>query len=184
MAARDGMTDLIARLRVMIGDPMPGDPALAAFTDDELEAALDERRTDVSEGGLRGEPTTLAGRIQYLTFYAPRKAWESDAILTDGLGVVLAPATGGTDALNGRWTFEDSIYTPVYVTGRYYDLYGTASAVLETWAAKVALEFDFGTDQQQFDRTGKREGLLKVAREFARKARPPGSRPAWRSAAW
>lgn len=149
----------------------------ATWTDDELEEFLDERRVDVGEAALTGIPSTVAGRLAYLTFAAPRKWWESDAALTDAGGTVLTPATA--EPLNGRWTFSSAVAVSVFVTGRYFDMYGSAQAVCEAWAARVAREFDFATDGQTFDRTGKREGLLKVAREYARKAVQPGARPGW-----
>lgn len=151
----------------------------ATWTDDELEEFLDERRMDVSESVLRGIASTSGSRLVYLTFAAPRKWWESDAALTDAAGTVLTPADGGADPINGRWTFDDPVSVSVFVTGRYFDMYGTAQAVCEAWAARVAREFDFATDGQTFDRTGKREGLLKVAREYSRKAVQPGTRPGW-----
>lgn len=147
-----------------------------AWTDDQLQEFLDERRMDVTEAMLRAIASTVASRLVFKTF-ARGRWWESDAVLTDVTGTVLTPVT--PDPMNGRWTFTDPIVTNVYVTGRFYDLYGAAQAVCEAWAARVAREFDFQTDGQQFDRTGKREGLLKVAREYSRKASPPGQRPGW-----
>jgi hypothetical protein len=171
------MVGLIARLRTMVGDPNEGDPELAAFTDDELEDFLDERRTDVFEAQLLSVPTTVSSAIVYRLHVAPVRWFEADAVLADGAGAVLTPDSADPDA--GQWTFDDGVAESVYITGRYYDLYGTAAAVCEAWAAKVAREFDFQTDQQRFDRTGKREGLLAVAREYWRKAVKPGRRPAW-----
>ena len=176
MATRATMAPVITRLRTIIGDPNVGDPALCAFSDQELQDSLDERRTDVVQAalGYRGSgPVT--------DIVAPRRWWEDGVILTSG-GDALTPDT--SDLIAGHWTFTDGVALPVYITGSFYDLYGTAQAVCEAWAAKVAREFDFATDQQSFDRTGKREGLLKVAREFARKAVPPGRMPAWRSSDW
>lgn len=184
MAVRDGMADLIAHLRVMVGDAMPGDPADAAFSDDDLQRFLDDRRTDVHEAALRAVPSTVGGSVVYVTFAAPRRWWESDATLSDVDGAALTLAADGADPLNGRWTLAAAVTTSVYVTGRYFDMYGTAAAVCESWASKVALEFDFATDQQRFDRTGKRRGLLAVAREFWRRAVKPGARPGWHSSDW
>jgi len=170
------MADLITRLRGIIGDPNDGDPATCAFQDEELQGFLDDRRTQVFEARL-----APVGR-GYRDFMAPRGAWEDSVTLTDGAGTELEPDVA--DLVTGHWTFVDGASPNVYVTGSYYDLYGAAQAACEAWAAKVALEFDFATDQQSFDRTGKREGLLKVAREFARKAVPPGRIPAWHASDW
>jgi hypothetical protein len=178
MAARTSMATLIARLRVLVGDPA-GSPT---FGDEELQDFLDERRLDVVEAALRTRQSNVSGLISYLDFYAPRRWWEASVVLTNSQGAALTPSA--SDLITGHWSFTTSQAIPVYITGSCFDLYGTAQAVCESWAAKVAREFDFGTDQQTFDRTGKREGLLAVAREYARKAIPPGERPAWRSPYW
>lgn len=179
MAARTSMADLIARLRVLVGDPA-GSPT---FSDVELQDFLDERRLDVVEAQLRTRSSTgVSGAVSYLDFYAPRRWWEASVVLANSQGAALTPSA--SDLITGHWSFTTSQAIPVYITGSCFDLYGTAQAVCESWAAKVAREFDFGTDQQTFDRTGKREGLLAVAREYARKAIPPAERPAWRSPYW
>lgn len=178
MAVRASMADIITRLRGLVGDPNTGDPSLAAFTDEQLQQFLDERRTDVIEARLQG---FLAGNI-YTDFKAPHGWWEDSVVLIDGSGETITP--DASDLVVGRWTITDGASIPVFISGSFYDLYGSAQAVCEAWAAKVAREFDFATDQQKFDRTGKREGLLLVAREFARKAVPPGRMPAWRSSDW
>lgn len=178
--ARNSMADLITRLRTLIGDP-EGDTQ--TFADDDLQMALDERRTDVVEAQMRVRPSfSDTSLVVYHDYFAPRPWWEDSVVLHDTHGTVLTPDTA--DLVAAHWTFTAGQAQPVYITGSFYDMYGSAQGVLETWAAKVAREFDFGTDQQTFDRTGKREGLLAVAREYARKARQPGARPAWRSADW
>src|SRR6185369_6338863 len=48
------------------------------FTDDDLQDALDERRTDVREAILRTQ-ATFAGT--YTEFVAPRRWWEDTVVL-------------------------------------------------------------------------------------------------------
>lgn len=180
MAVRNSMAALITRMRSMIGDPAGGSQT---FEDDDIQDALDARRTDVVEAQLRTQPSfDSPSLVVFSDFFAPRRFWEDSVVLHNGQGVVLTPTTA--DLVAGHWTFTGGTAIPVYVTGSFYDVFGSAQALCEEWAAKVAREFDFGTDQQQFDRTGKREGLLAVAREYARKAIMPGARPAWRSLDW
>lgn len=178
MAARTSMTDLIARLRVMVGDTA-GSPT---FTDNDLQDALDERRTDVVEAALRYRPSTGPTALLFTDWFAPRRWWEDSVVLSGAGGNTLTPDS--SDLIAGHWIFTAGTAVPVYITGAFYDMNGTAAAVCQQWAAAVARDFDFGTDQQQFDRTGKREGLLAVAAEFQRNAIQPGRRPAWRSMAW
>lgn len=183
MTARTSMADLITRLRTIVGDPETDPVGREAFDDDSVQAFLDERRTDVVEAQMRTRPSfSDSSLIVYHDYFAPRLWWEDSVVLHDTHGTVLTPTT--SDLVAGHWTFVAGQAQPVYITGSFYDIYGSAQALCEAWAAKVAREFDFATDQQTFDRTGKREGLLMVAREFARKARQPGARPAWRSADW
>lgn len=175
---RSSMDDLITRLRAFTGDPAgPSE----TWNDDELEAFLDERRTDVVEAQLRYRPTT-GSTLLFHDLFAPRRWWEDSAVLSGASGNALTPT--GADLLVGHWTFSSGTQIPVYITGSFYDMYGSAQAVCEAWAARVAREFDFATDQQTFDRTGKREGLLAVAAVYARKAVQPGMQPPWRSATW
>lgn len=161
---------------------MIGDPSGTTFDDDAVQAALDERRTDVVEALLRTRPSFAGSSVVYHDYFAPRRWWEASVVLHDTHGTVLTPTT--SDLIAGHWTFGSGQAQPVYLTGSFYDVYGTAQGLLESWAATVAPEFDFATDQQTFNRSQKREGLLAVAREFARKAIPPGRRPSWRSADW
>jgi hypothetical protein len=173
------MAALIARLRVVVGD----DPGVnAAFENDELEQFLDERRADVDLAPLRGD-VVLSGSPT--VFRAPVRWWEADHVLVDGAGSALTPAELGTNALAGVWAFETSQSGLVYISGRYFDLYGSAAAVLQAWAAKVAREFDFGMGGGvMFDRSQKRVGMLALAREYARKAVSPGMRSTWGSMEW
>jgi hypothetical protein len=163
------MVALVDRLRKVIGDV--ADPPV--FDDDELQAALDERRTVVTAGPLVGDPLPAGDPT---VFRAPYGFWETDAVLATSSGGVLTPSGSATDPLVGLWEFTAAPGVGVYLTGRAYDLWGTAANLLEEWAARVAREFDFATDQQTFRRTGKREGLLAVAREYGRRAVIPGTR--------
>lgn len=172
------MAALIAEVRSMTGDT--GTPV---FSDDQIQDVLDERRTDVVEAQLRTRPSfTSPGLVVFTDYFSPRRHWEGSPVLKDHTGTTLTPTT--SDLIAGHWTFSGGQAQPVYITGSFYDLYGSAQALLERWAAAVAREFDFATDQQSFDRTGKRDGLLAAARVYARKAVPPAERPAWRSLDW
>ncbi len=53
-----------------------------------------------------------------------------------------------------------------------YDVYGAAADLLEMWAAKEKLSFDFEADGQTFRRSQKSQSLLELAREYRRQQRP------------
>lgn len=163
--ARASMADLITRLRRLINDPAGVNQT---WTDDELQDFLDAHRLDVRHARLRPEPTWTGSGVTYTDYYADYGDWESDVVLEDASGNDLTPAT--SDLLTGHWTFTDQD-PPVYITGKTYDLYAAAAAVLEAWAARVALEFDFTADGASFRRSQKREALLALAAEYRRRAR-------------
>lgn len=174
------MADLITRLRVLVGDPAG---ASEAFSDDALQDALDERRTDVVEAQLRYRPsfdeTTL---VTFHDFFAPWRNWEDSVVLRGPTGAVLTPDT--SDLVAGHWTFTAGQASPVWITGSSFDLFGAAAAVCETWAATTAREFDVIFAGQEFFRSQKRKALIEVANAYWRRSVGIRPRPAWRSVAW
>lgn len=188
VGARGTMAALITRLRLLIGDPLvtvAGTPPsmTSVFTDAELQDFLDSRRTEVLEAQVLPRPTGVQGpMVSYRDYFAPRGMWEDSVILKDAAQYAITPAT--SDLIRGHWTFAANQVPPVFITGNFYDLYGSAAAALDAWGAKVALEFDFGTDRQTFSRSQKREGLESLAKTYRRLAVQPGKRPEWRGAYW
>lgn len=65
------------------------------------------------------------------------------------------------DALAARQCGEDE-----------YDAYAAAADLLEMWAAKEKLSFDFEVDGQSYKRTQKAQALLGLAREYRKKQLP------------
>lgn len=176
MSVRSGMADIIAALRLMIGDPSGSS---AVFEDQELQDALDLRRAEVNECALAWRPQTAeGGTVTYHDYYAPRGRWEADPTLKSRSYAVLTPDTA--DLLTGHWTFTANQVPPIFITGVTYDLHGAAYDVLQIWAGKVALEFDFQTDNQQFERSQKRIGLIAQAQAYGR-LMAPNLRAAWRA---
>ena len=51
-------------------------------------------------------------------------------------------------------------------------MYRAAADLLERWAAKVVLDFDFTSDSQSFRRSQKADALQKLAARYRRKQRP------------
>lgn len=175
-ALRNSMADLITRTRLLINDPAG---ASQVFSDEDIQDTLDRRRMEQNECALAWRPETApGGTVSYHDFYAPRGDWEDSAILKDRTYAVITPDTA--DYITGHWTFVANQVPPVFITGVTYDLAGSAYDLLDMWASKVALEFDFQTDNQQFERSQKRSALLSLAAEYARRIRPHG-RSAWRA---
>ncbi|MBX6770878.1 MAG: hypothetical protein IRY83_04080 [Chloroflexi bacterium] len=163
------MVELIARTRLLIGDPAGAEQT---FTDDEVQAALDRYQTVVRYAPLHPEPTPLpTGLVEYRDYYAGLGDWEADEQLYDAAWTALTPVT--SDRLTGHWTFASPGQNPpLFILGKVYDVYGAAADLLEQWAAKVKQEFDFSTDGQSFQRSQKLRALLDLAREYRRRQRP------------
>jgi hypothetical protein len=162
------MADLIGRLRTLVGDPAG---ASQTFDDQTLQDYLDRHQTVARYARLRPKASYGAGGVvEYLDYYADVGDWEADETLVDGSYAELSPAAA--DRLTGHWAFETSQGPPVCIVGKFYDVYGAAADVLEAWAAREKLSFDFDADGQAFKRSQKVAMLLQMAREYRRQQRP------------
>ena len=167
--ARATMAPLINRVRGLIGDPAGPEQA---FTDDEVQAALDRTQLLVRYAPLRPLPSLLPGGIvEYRDHVADLTDWEDGELLTDAAYQPVTPVMA--DRLAGRWSFASpGVNPPVLLTGATYDVFGAAADLLEAWAAKVKLDFDFTADGQSFARSQKAKALLELAASYRRQQRP------------
>ncbi len=162
------MADLITRVRLLINDPAGASPV---FSDQEVQDALDRHRSDVRYLELTpAETVAPGGAVSYLDYYADRGDWEADEALYDSTYAALAPSA--SDRLTGHWTFAADTDPPVYLVGKSYDVYAAAADLLEAWAAREKMAFDFDADGQGFKRSQKVQMLLAMAREYRRQQRP------------
>lgn len=167
------MAALIAALRRMIGD---ADESNQVWTDDELQQALDAHREWVRYESLRPEATrTPGGRVEYCDYFAALSQWEGDAAFCDAAYNPLTPDE--SDWQNGHWRFNSpGKQPPILITGKSYDLSGAAADVLEAWAAREKLKFDFATDGQSFRESQKTEALVTLARSYRQQMRAGSGR--------
>lgn len=162
MAVRSSMDDIITRVRLMISDSA-GDNQV--FSDQEIQDALDSHRVDQRYLALQAvESIAPGGTVTYLDHWAPVGDWEGDAEVVDAAYNVLTPDS--SDYLLGHWTFSSEPSWPVRVTGKSYERFGAAVDLLETWASKVALDFDFSAGGQTFNRSQKQKQLLEMAHRY------------------
>lgn len=166
MAMRESLGELVARVRVLIGDT--GDTPV--FEDADIAAALDTWRTDMHYAQLTPTPVWTGPIAEYFVYTAPLTDWEADAVLYDSSNSALTPLYSDLQA--GRWEFAENTPPPVYIVGKSYDVYAAAADMLEAWAARVALDFDFSADGGQFSRSQKRGALMAVAEQYRRRSRP------------
>lgn len=164
--ARTTLSDLIERVRLLIHDADSN-----IFSDDEIQDALDQHRSDVRYLELEAAETIQAGgSIVYLDYYAGRGDWESDEVLYDASYNALTPQSA--DRLTGHWVFAESQSPPVYIVGKAYDLFASAADLLEAWASREKLSVDVGADGTSLQRSQRFEMLLGLARQYRARSRP------------
>lgn len=166
---RSTLTNLVTRLRRLIGDPASENQV---WDDNELTEYLDAHRLDYVDHLLTGIPTYgPESLIQFRTWVAPWGDWEEDAALKDShYNAITADAP---NYLNGRWVFTVEPHYPLYLTGKTFDLFGAAADVLEAWGALKLDAYDFQTaDNQKFSRSQMFTNRQKLADSYRRKQRP------------
>lgn len=164
------MAALITRLQKLIGDPNS-----AVWDIDTLQDYLDENQTIARYLRLRDAPfRTPGGVIIWLDYFSDElDNWEDDVQLYDRVWQpISASLIDRADLVTGHWTFTTSMTPPIYLIGKSYDLYNAAADVLEAWAAKLALEFDFTSQRQQFHRSQQATALQKRADTYRLRGRP------------
>lgn len=166
------MASLISLVRVMTGSPTAGE-----FTDDEIQNALDGRRREYRYAALDALETRTATDVEYHDFTAPYRHWEAGVALVSGAYAALTP--DDSDLINGRWSFDADMNgsMPILISGFSYDVNAAAADICTEWAAKLARDFDFQADLDEFKRSQKRTGLLEAAKSFRARSLPGGT--AW-----
>lgn len=137
----------------MIGDALEdGADCPPDWSDDRLQTALDQRRTDARYLQLLSPDTWVpGGGVVNLDYYAPYGDWEEDALLTDGQGHPLTPSA--VEYQCGHWVFAAHTQPPVYVSGKWFDLYAVAADVLEQYAATHKGAYTFSPGAGNYTRS-------------------------------
>jgi len=160
MAARTGMTNLIQRVRDLTSagsaDYVAG--ATTYWTDDQIQAALDRNRAEVTDEVLSTVPTVNSGgTVEYLIYESQWRDLENTTggtvihYLRDGTGARVGTALYTADYERGRYSFASSTGgSTLMLTARAYDLYGAAADIWRQKAAHVADRFDFSADGASF----------------------------------
>ncbi len=165
--ARATMAALIARERILINDPAG---ASQIFSDDDIQAVMDESRVDYGNEVLQAVPSFSGATIQYLDYYHDLGGWEDGVVLKQYLTQVVTPTT--SEPIAGHWGFATSKFPPIYITGSLHDIYRAAADLLERWAAKWVLSYGFTSDGQSFQRQQAATMLQALAKTYRMKQRP------------
>jgi hypothetical protein len=159
------MTDLIANVRLLIGD-VSGTSQV--FTDDEIEDMLDTRRQDVRYEKLTPVDTIAAGgAVSWVTWYGGRH-WESSVALVDGSYNALTAGSANYEL--GKFDFTTGQTNGVLATGYMYDVYGAAADLLDRWAAKLKLGVDFSADGASFSLSQRVKLITDLAKGYRGKS--------------
>lgn len=187
MAVRSSMSDLIARVRLLIGDPAS---ATATFSDQNVQDWLDRTQLPLMRYELETAAPDIVpqgsapAQFNWATYVSDYTDWEADAVFQGTKNsqqwVILTPLTA--DYQRGVWTFDVTLPTisssipaqlpPVFATGKCYDPYLAAADLLEMWSALLADAFDFTSDGQTFRRSQRMAAKLQLANVYKRQAKP------------
>jgi hypothetical protein len=162
------MANLIARTRLLINDPAG---ANQVFDDQTVQNVLDESRQDLYNLPLEPKPTFSGATILYLDYLSPSQLgdWEDDIVLKQYMTVVVTPSL--IDDIVGHYTFAQSTFPPVYITGKTFDLYRSAADLLVRMAARWAMRFNATADGQTLHLEGVSTNLLNLAKQYRAKQR-------------
>jgi hypothetical protein len=167
MALRDTMTDLIARVRLLVNDPAG---TSQMWSDTDIQDVMDESRVDYRNAVLKAVPTFDNGTISYLDYYHDLGGWENGAILKQYLTTTVSATS--SEPIVGHWTFAESTLPPVYVTGALHDVYRAAADLLERQSTQWMLRYSMTVDGQNLQRGTVIANMQKVIQSYRMKQRP------------
>lgn len=167
MAVRSTMSSLIARVRVLINDPSGTNQI---FDDPTIQDVMDESRVDVYNHLLTPKPTFTGSTVQYLDYFSELGGWETDVVTKQFLTTTVTPSL--IEPIAGHFQYAQTTLPPVFATGKMYDVYRAAADLLERWAARLVLNYDFMSDGQSFKRSQAATALQALAKTYRLKQRP------------
>lgn len=172
-AIRTSMAALIAKTRLLIGDPAG---SCQTFDDAAIQDALDAYRLDVTPYELLTPRYSLSNTsgLQWLDYYSQYGYWEADVVLLNGAYATITPASSELLLDTAHWTFQASgsgQAPPVFARGKSYDIYAAAADLLEYKAATFATAYSFSVGGKTLQRGSVAPALLRQADQYRAKAR-------------
>ena len=172
MAAREGMTDLLSRLRRMVNDV-----GSAVWSDDEdLQDVLDAHRERLYREPLTSERTlTGSGTAEYTIYrsrYTNLEAGTVNFRLEDSSGTQRGTADYTADYAAGVLTMAtDQLGTALYLTAWTYDLNGAAADLWRERAGQLAEHVDVQSGDNRLSRSQMMAHALEMADHYAQRSR-------------
>lgn len=181
MTARTGLGYIITELRGLI-DAGTADYTVsgaAYWTDDQLQAILDNHRRDVTLLELDArEQYSTGGTLEYYDYYATPFGYFEQT--TGGSQIfyvqaadyqLMGTATYTPDYRRGVVTFGTNTGgSTYYLTGRAYDIYGAAADIWRRKAAHYTTSVNFSTDNHSVSMGAVIENCLKMSEYYATQA--------------
>lgn len=174
--ARSGLANVILKLRQMT-NAGTADYSLAGVTfwsDDQLQAVLDQHRTDIFSQQLQTVPTVVGGTTYYYDYYCTGGDYEQGTAafqVTDSLGNAVAPTVNYQMGHLSFGTVNQG-GTTYYLTARAFDVSAAAAQVWKAKAAHVADAYDFSADGHSMSRSQLQKQYLQMASLYAGESAP------------
>lgn len=159
MAERASMTALVDLVERLVNDP-----ANAAHSRDDIQAALDAYRVEARYEPLTAVVSYPGGVETYVTFDADAGHWETDATFYNASYGPITPTA--SDWTAGRWTFGSAPTQPVTILGWNHDPFQAAADLVEVRAGQVAEAYDFKTGPDSYSRSQMHKQLLAQAARY------------------
>lgn len=176
--ARDGMSNLIKRLRQMT-ETSTGDYTLGSetyWTDDHLQEVLDGHRTRLDHVKITPRPEYTNGAFVYLRYELPKGINAVEGVTADDKTAFKITDSTGTLIAQANYTLSERDMSVVFADdqageARYWSgfAYDMISAAREIWLAKAAhvhAAINFSVDWQKFDREALYKHCLEMAQHF------------------
>jgi hypothetical protein len=193
MAVRTSMTDLIAKIRQLIGDPAS---VSQQFDDQTIQDTLDQSRIDVRYESLLIGPslvnnanTDSQADTIFADFYSHYGYFESDVTLqgyqNGKAWIVVSPVAMELMLDQAHFQFETDVFNtgtppgqlpPIFLVGKSFDPFNSAADLLEMWAATLTCAYDFSVDGRSFHRSQMLQAKLTLAQQYRKRARPKVSK--------
>lgn len=174
MTARTGMAYIITELRGMT-NAGTADYTIAGsayWTDDQLQAVLDDHRTEVTDEVMFFAEDNTGGTITTTRYYSSYGWFEQTTggslifTIKDGTHALVGTASwSSVDYRTGRVVFTaDTNEATRYLSGRSYDVYAAAADVWRRKASQVtSASYSWSTDNMSVNKGQMRAEYLKMA---------------------
>lgn len=168
--ARATMAELIQEVRALcdIGSSDYTAGTVAYWTDDQIQAILDQHRREIRYQAMNAVPDyTSGGGLTYRAYWTGLSSWEGSAVIQDSNYGTVSAVSYSFDATTGVCTFtSDQSGAIRLITGAVYNLHAAAGVIWTRKAAHYAAAYDTRTDNHVLSRSQLAAQANGMARTF------------------